>query len=300
MNILYFHGVAAFFAIAYAQCLTPPISRGETEANAYNALSRYNRPSFRPLQFDTTIICVVDGWHSWNERFGDTLYHQTGVTMLTRREMAPGGFEHESYTRLLRRGHRPERLDAGDVARRFPAWNAEAYVDGFYNPRAGFAESGRVVETLIRQARELGVGVHQGQTAAELVTERGAVTAVLTREGETWPAGGVVVCAGAWTPWLVPELRPVMRATGHPVFHLAPADPELFAAPGFVVFTADVANSGWYGFPLHPRGPLAVSPMVAGKWRTDGRRDPLMTQTRPGGLPPGLIILPLPGHRRHV
>ena len=49
------------------------------------------------------------------------------------------------------------------------------------------------------------------------------------------------------------HLSGTLRATGHPVFHLAPADPELFAAPDFVVFTADVANSGWYGFPLHPR-----------------------------------------------
>jgi glycine/D-amino acid oxidase-like deaminating enzyme len=54
-----------------------------------------------------------------------------------------------------------------------------------------------------------------------------------------------------------------MRATGHPVYHLAHlahlAAPEPDAADDpfdparFPVFTADVARTGWYGFPRHPR-----------------------------------------------
>jgi len=50
----------------------------------------------------------------------------------------------------------------------------------------------------------------------------------------------------------VPDLAPVMRASGHPVFHLRPGNPALFAPPAFVTFTADVSRTGWYGFPLHP------------------------------------------------
>jgi len=39
--------------------------------------------------------------------------------------------------------------------------------------------------------------------------------------------------------------------TGMPVFHLAPADPELFRAERFPVFGADISTTGYYGFPLH-------------------------------------------------
>ncbi|MEM7353204.1 MAG: FAD-dependent oxidoreductase [Acidobacteriota bacterium] len=217
---------------------------------------------------------AIDGWHRWNESFSEPLYHETGVTMLSRQPMAEGGFEYESYVRLQRRGHRPQRLTDGELERRFPPWAKGRYVDGFFNPRGGFAESGRVVAALIDQARAAGVDIIEGQTAAELITEGGATeetataeggtavgsTAVVTREGETFRAGGVIVCAGAWTPYLLPELRSVMRATGHPIFHLKPARPELFDPPDFVVFTADVANTGWYGFPLHPReGVLKVA-----------------------------------------
>jgi glycine/D-amino acid oxidase-like deaminating enzyme len=43
-----------------------------------------------------------------------------------------------------------------------------------------------------------------------------------------------------------------MKATGHPVFHLLPEQPERFQAPNFSVFTSDISRTGWYGFPLHP------------------------------------------------
>ncbi len=201
----------------------------------------------------TIVDQAIDGWHRWNDDFDDALYHETGVSMLAREAMAPGGFEHESYVRLKRYGHRPERLDVGEITRRFPAWRPGAFTDGFFNPRGGFAESGRTVEALARRLRSLGVEIHEGRTAAEITTERGRATGVATREGETFAAGHVVVCTGAWTPWLLPELQPVMHSTGHPVFHLQPADPAPFSHPDFAVFTADVANTGWYGFPVHPR-----------------------------------------------
>jgi glycine/D-amino acid oxidase-like deaminating enzyme len=44
-----------------------------------------------------------------------------------------------------------------------------------------------------------------------------------------------------------------LKVTGQPVFHFKPANPALFAPPDFVVFNADIARTGWYGFPLHPR-----------------------------------------------
>jgi glycine/D-amino acid oxidase-like deaminating enzyme len=72
--------------------------------------------------------------------------------------MAPGGFEHDSFHLLRSRGHRPERLDAGAITARFPAGQTGHYVDGYFNPAGGWAESGRVVARLIDESRRLGVG----------------------------------------------------------------------------------------------------------------------------------------------
>ncbi len=196
---------------------------------------------------------AISGWHRWNETFGETLYHETGVTMLSRRVMAPGGFEYESYQRLLERGREPERLNAEEISHRFPAWRSDQYQDGFFHARGGFAESGRVVSTLVQQARRSGIEVLEGVTVANVTVDRWVATGVATRAGETVSAGDVVLCTGAWTPWLLPELQPVMRSTGHPIFHLQCDQPKRFSSPRFAVFTADIANSGWYGFPYHPR-----------------------------------------------
>jgi glycine/D-amino acid oxidase-like deaminating enzyme len=185
-------------------------------------------------------------FHRWNEELGEVLYHPTGVLMITRETMAPGGFEFESYRVLRERGHHPERLGPEEIQTRFPAWS-DAYVDGFYHPQGGYVESGRLISALARKARADGVRFVDGQ--AESVDGRGVTVAGSGR----LDAGLVVVAAGAWTPTLVPALRPMMRASGHPVFHLKPEHPERFASPRMATFTADVSRTGWYGFPLNPR-----------------------------------------------
>jgi len=194
---------------------------------------------------------AIAGWHLWNATFGDTLYHQTGVTMLTRDPMEPGGFEYESYTTLLNRGHAPERMNADEIRRRFPAWSNE-YVDGFFHGVGGYAESGRVIATLAAQAASLGIQVTPGTTITRLAESDNRVTGVETATGSVINADHVLVAVGAWTLTLLPELKRLIRVTGHPVFHLRPDQPDFFAPPLFATFTADVARTGWYGFPIHP------------------------------------------------
>lgn len=133
------------------------------------------------------------------------------------------------------------------------------YADGFFGFRGGYAQSGRIVALLANKAQRLGVAIYTPQTASELVRAGGRIVAVRTREGETFSAGHTLVAAGAWTHHLLPELQRIMVATGHPVFHLKPAKPELFAPPNFVTFTADVAATGWYGFPLLREGVVKIA-----------------------------------------
>ena len=193
------------------------------------------------------------GWLAWNERWREALYHDVGVFLPTRTPMSPGEYEYESYRLLVARGHQPIRLDAAEIAWRFPAWKPGLYVDGFLNPEGGYVESGRAVARLVEEARAAGVAIHEGQTAGQLIESAGRVSGVRSREGETFEAGRVLVAAGAWTGILVPELAGVFKTPGMPVFHLKPRDPALFAHPNLTVFIGDITNTGWYGFPLHPR-----------------------------------------------
>lgn len=196
---------------------------------------------------------AVEGWRRWNATWPVPRFHDTGVAFLTRGAMQPGSFEHDSFTLLARRGHRVERLDAAAIAARFPAYRPGAYTDGYFHREAGWAEAGAVVAHLIAEAVAAGVVV-AGDTTIHRIVERAA----LSGSGRI-AADAIVVCAGAWTPILVPDLASDLRPVGQPVFHLRPADPTAFADTHFPVFGADISRTGYYGFPAQGDGIVKIA-----------------------------------------
>ncbi len=209
------------------------------------------------------------GWLRWNERWTadgtGPLYHESGVLMVTRDPMAPGGFEHDSYRTLLDRSHRPERMDAATITNRYPAWSTSRFVDGFYHHKGGYAESGKVVAALARRALGEGVTVREGTRMTALIERAGGVRGVRTDQGQDLEADAVVLATGAWAGTLHPPVSGAIRASGHPVFHLRPADPVLFRAERFPTFTADVARTGYYGFPVNPQGVVKIGSHALGR-----------------------------------
>src|SRR6266487_2520881 len=190
-------------------------------------------------------------WRKWNEEFAVELYHEVGVMFVRQREMKPGDFEFESFKVLGRRGHRIERMNSARLWKRFPAWNAQLYQDGVLELEAGYAESARVVAVLIARAKSLGVELREGARFSELDESDDRVIGIVLDNGERISGDIVVMAVGAWTPYVLPFTRKFFRATGQPVFHLKPRQPELFAPERFPVFGADISTTGYYGFPLN-------------------------------------------------
>ncbi|MBI3881793.1 MAG: FAD-dependent oxidoreductase [Verrucomicrobia bacterium] len=202
---------------------------------------------------------ALAGWHVWNRQWGAPLYHEDGFLVLAREAMKPGGFEHESLAKLTARGHRLERLDSSALRKNFPAWAAEKYPDGYFNPRGGWAESGKVIARLVAQAKAEGVIVRESVACVRMIESGSRVTGIVTPAGEELRAELVLVAAGAWTPTLLPELQPMMWATGQPVLHFQVDDPRAWQAPRFPVWAADIARTGWYGFPALADGTLKLA-----------------------------------------
>lgn len=212
---------------------------------------------------------AMTGWDAWNSRWQPALYHEDGFVLLASEPMSPGGFEHESFTLLRGRGHPVERLTELDRASRVPAWSAIDYPDGYVNARAGWVESGAVVARVAEEARAAGVRTIESATVGALTSAAGRISGVRTRDGATHSADLVLVAAGAWTPSLLPHLDGVMWTTGQPVVLVHAGDDARWRAPAFPVWAADIARTGWYGFPALPNGALKI-----GHHGTGARVDP--------------------------
>jgi glycine/D-amino acid oxidase-like deaminating enzyme len=198
-------------------------------------------------------------WRKWNKEFGIELYHEVGVMFVRRREMEPGDFEYESFRMLQTRGLKVERMNSAQVWRRFPAWNSELFRDGVLEVEAGYAESGRSVAALAQRATAIGVELRSSSHFAHLNERDHRIDGIVLDDGERIAGDRVVMTVGAWTPYLLPFTKKFFRASGQPVFHLKPRQPELFIHERFPVFGADITTTGYYGFPLNRDGIVKIA-----------------------------------------
>lgn len=194
---------------------------------------------------------ALEGWERWSDEWADPLYHADGFLVLAAEGMRPGGFEFESHRVLTERGYRPVRVGGAELRKLHPKWNPEAYPDGYMSPRGGWAQSGAVVEWLHREAESAGVRLREGTVAS-------LADGVRLDSGEVLRPHHVLACLGAWTPELVPETAPLLTAVAQPVLHFGVEATEEYQAPGFPPFAADIAGSGWYGFPALDDGRLKL------------------------------------------
>lgn len=209
------------------------------------------------LYYHDLAEAALEGWDHWNAVWPSPVYHEEGLLVLSRGAMQPGSFEHDSLRVLGRRGYGAQPLDGPAIADRFPAWRRGAFTEGYFNPRAGWAESTAVVERLLELGREAGVTlVKDGFAALDHMESR--VSGVRTSAGTRIEADRVVVCAGAWTPTLLPWLADRLHAVAQPILRFRPQDPSLFQAEVFPPWTADIARSGWYGFPAAADGGVKI------------------------------------------
>ncbi len=202
---------------------------------------------------------AIEGWRAWNAAWGETVFHETGVLFMSRAPLAPGGYEYESVRVLASLGHAVERLDADAIAARFPAWTPGLHVDGYYTPAGGWVASGRAIERLVAEAWEAGVRLRFDEAVVDVLFEGGRVTGVLTAEAERVEGDLTIVAAGAWTPRLLPHVAPMLRVVGQPVLRFAAPSTADLRPPRFPVWGADLANTGWYGFPTLDDGTLKIA-----------------------------------------
>ena len=234
-------------------------------AAASTDISKAVRAAYGPDEDYTALAdrCIPI-WREWNTKFGTELYHETGVLFVCERPMQSGDFEYESYRVLEKQGHKVERFDSFTFHNRFPAFAEDRFQDGFFDPNAGYVESGRVVATLIEYAKSRGVELRERAKFVGLNEHDGRVNGIVLEDRHRIEADAVVMATGAWTPYLLPLMNKFLRATGHPVFHLRPKQPSFFLPERLPFFGADISKTGYYGFPLN-QGVVKIANHGAGR-----------------------------------
>ncbi|KAI8060926.1 FAD dependent oxidoreductase [Gongronella butleri] len=218
-------------------------------------------------------------WHQWNKERAESkespVFHQSGV-LLFGRNGKYGDYERKSIdaVRAAGYGHAMEELVTPEqIIDRFPQFeNAvhNGYNVAYFNKDGGWCNSAEAIKHVYGKCVQEGVqfvtGAQRGAFESLWLDdkEKTKVRGIVTKDGTRHAADTVMMATGAWTAGLVPGVSSQLQATGQVVVQFKPkgvAKNILYNQP---VWAADVANTGYYGFPMNEHGTLKIARHACG------------------------------------
>jgi sarcosine oxidase len=214
--------------------------------------SRVIRMSYGPDEIYTRM-----SWRSlapWPELFARVgrpeLFQPTGVLWMA---YADNPHANASIATLAKVGIPHEKVDADELAHRYPQMRIEPNGWGMWEPESGGLMARRAVAAVVADAVAAGVEL---ATAVALAPEgSGKLEEIRFANGERVAAGAFVYACGPWLGKVVPgALGEKIFPTRQEVFYLGtPAGDARFTPPAMPVWI-DFGQE-WYGFPnLESRG----------------------------------------------
>ena len=194
---------------------------------------------------------VARAWEHWRatERdAGVALLHEVGALWFAHGE---DGFEAASLETLSRLGVACERLEAADVARRFPVIAVDDVSFAVYEPRAGALMARRAVATvaelMVRAGGELRIGAVEPPTASD--GSGGELRQLRLGDGRAESADAFVFACGPWLPKVFPALlSPIIDVTRQEVLYMAPPPGDARYQAGALPVWVDY-DRAFYGIP---------------------------------------------------
>ena len=162
----------------------------------------------------------------------------------------PGFFE-RTVGAAERFGIAHERLDAAEIARRWPALLPRGDERGYYEPEAGLLRPEACVQAQLSAATRDGATLRLGEAVRRIDVE-GGKPVVVTDHGRI-AAAHVVVAAGAWLPTLLAEREAAPFEVRRQVMHWFRTDaPALYAPERMPVFIwmHGARGDAFYGMPM--------------------------------------------------
>jgi sarcosine oxidase len=198
-------------------------------------------------------------WDQATEQFGTQLLHRTGMLYMG----IPGQrFIQEIEESASANRLQMETLSAGEVQRRYPAFElGEEYV-GLFDAQAGWIDVDASITSSLAKAQALGVECVFDQ--AVLGWDASASDVRVQLHNVTITAANLIVTAGAWTGDLLRNLNLPLGVKRKVIAWFDPLVPELFAADRIPVFT--FAENAIYGFPSVPGWGVKMAEHAGGSY----------------------------------
>jgi sarcosine oxidase len=142
-----------------------------------------------------------------------------------------------------------ERLDAGEIMRRWPQWRLTEDVHGLFQTESGIAMAARGNAAHVRMAREHGATLLDRTPVDAIRAGNGEVA--VEAGGRVYRGRRLVIAAGAWSNHALGQLgcRLPLRVTKEQVTYLAAPRPEEFQPDRFPIWIW-MDNPCFYGFPV--------------------------------------------------
>ena len=167
----------------------------------------------------------------------------------------PGAEVVEGSIRSVREHGLPhEILSAEETRKRFPQFVIPDDYRVLHDHMAGLVLPERAIAGYAELAMRRGAELHGREAVVEWKVDGEGVSVRTTKQ--TYSAGNVIFCGGAWTSRLVSELGVPLTVTRQPLVWVWPRKPELFEMGRMPVWIMEHRDgSNHYGFPMLPENP---------------------------------------------
>ena len=218
-------------------------------------------------------------WREIEGESGAELLTQPGIIILAHPSST---FLAETRAAALQYRIEHRDLTNADLRAGFPMFAIDERTVGYHEPGAGYVRPERAVAAQLALARRHGAQLRLGERVERWAASPDGVT--VTTDRDTYAAGQLLLCAGAWIGDLVPQAREIVAVYRQLLFWfpIRRGHDVLRDMPGFVWDVGGdqrgfVHLDGFYGFPAidGPDGGVKVASESYERTTTpDGRQHP--------------------------
>lgn len=220
----------------------PPHNLGSSHgASRLIRLCYFEHPDYVPL-----LRRSYELWKELQAGAGGPIFRETGGLYIGTPESP---FVAGSLASARTHGLRHELLEPRESLARYPQLPIHPDEVAFFEPTTGVLFPENAVAESLRRARSLGALTLVNE---EVISWEAGSGGIHVRSSTRSLRGrSLVICAGAWMPWLVPELGSALSVTRQVLAWFRPRDPQALYSPRMPAWAISRPDgSAHYGFPM--------------------------------------------------